>query len=98
MTKLKDYDYDYDSDSEVESKPNAKIMTKLKKTSLWRDLNKNVIIIIGNYYGDYLLLLMIIFLLLMIICYCNKTNCSSIYQEVIRPVLNFLFTIRFHKH
>ena len=29
---------------------------------------------------------------------CNKTNCSSIYKEVIRPVLNFLlfFTIRFH--
>ena len=32
---------------------------------------------------------------------CNKTNCSSIYKEVIRPVLlNFLFffTIRFHKY
>ena len=44
--------------------------------------------------GDYLLLLMII-------GYCNKTNCSSIYKEVIRPlVLNFLFffSIRFHKH
>ena len=37
MAKLKDSDSD--SDSEVESKPNA------KKTSLWKNLNKNVIII-----------------------------------------------------
>ena len=35
-------------------------MTKLKKTSLWKNLNKNVIIIIDSYYGDYLLLLMIL--------------------------------------
>ena len=45
--------------------------------------------------GDYLSLLMIIIhdylLLLMIIGYCNKTNCSGIYKEVITPVLNFFF-------
>ena len=34
MAKLKDSDSDYDSDSEVESKSGAKLMTKLKKTSL----------------------------------------------------------------
>ena len=34
--------------------------------------------------GDYLSLLMII-------GYCNKTNCSCIYKEVITPVLNFFF-------
>ena len=27
----------------------------------------------------------------MIICYCNKTNFSSSINEVMRPVLNFLF-------
>ena len=31
MAKLKDSDYDYNSDSEVESKSNAKLITKLKK-------------------------------------------------------------------
>ena len=31
MAKLKDSDTDYDSNSEVESKSNAKLMTKLKK-------------------------------------------------------------------
>ena len=34
MAKLKDPDYDYDSDSEAESKSGAKLMTKLRKTSL----------------------------------------------------------------
>ena len=34
---IKNYDYDYDSDSEAESKSNA------KNTSLWINLNKNVI-------------------------------------------------------
>ena len=29
---------------------------------------------------------------------CNKTNCSIIYKEVIRPVLNFFFMIRFYKY
>ena len=52
MEKLKD--------SEFESKSNAKLITKLKKTSLWKNLNKNVIVIIDNDYGDYLLLSMII--------------------------------------
>ena len=37
---------------------------------------------------NYLLLLIII---MVIICYCNKTNFSSSINEVIRPVLNFLF-------
>ena len=31
MAQLKDSGYDYDSDSDVESKSNAKLMTKLKK-------------------------------------------------------------------
>ena len=51
---------------------------------------------------DYLLLMIICYWwLLMIICYwwlllmiikkdCNKTNCSNIYKQVIRPFLNFL--------
>ena len=59
------------------------------------------IIIDDYYYGDYLLLLMIVLLLLMIICYCNKTNCSSSIYKVIRPVLSFFLsflTIRFHKY
>ena len=47
-------------DSEFESKSNAKLLAKLKKTSLWKNLNKNVIVIIDNDYGDYLLLSMII--------------------------------------
>ena len=34
MAKLKDSDYNYDSDSEIEYKSGAKLMTKLKKTSL----------------------------------------------------------------
>ena len=34
MAKLKDSDYNYDSDSEIESNSGAKLMTKLKKTSL----------------------------------------------------------------
>ena len=57
IVKLKDSDSDSDSDSEVnaEFSSNAKLMTKLKKTSLRKNLNKNVIIIIDNYYGDYLL-------------------------------------------
>ena len=49
-----------------------------------------------DYYCFIILLLLIIviddyLLLLMIICYCNKTNFSSSINEVIRPVLNFLF-------
>ena len=60
MAKLKDSDSDYDSDSEVESKSNTKLMTKLKKNFIMKNLNKKVIIIIDNCYGDYLLLLMII--------------------------------------
>ena len=46
---------------------------------------------------DYLLLLMIVLLLLMIICYCNKTNCSSSIYKVIRPGLNFLFIFFYDK-
>ena len=49
-----------------------------------KKFNKNVIIIIDNYYGDYLLLLMII-------GYCNKTNCSSVYKGVIRPFFKVIF-------
>ena len=55
--------------------------------------------------NDYLMIiddyLMIINDYLMVIKKnCNKTNCSSVYKEVIRPVLNFFFffTIKFHKH
>ena len=49
-----------------------------------------------DYYCFIILLLLIIviddyLLLLMIICYCNKTNFSSSINEVISPVLNFLF-------
>ena len=47
MARLKksdsDFDYDSDLDSEVESKSSAKLMAKLKKTSFWRNLNKNLI-------------------------------------------------------
>ena len=61
IVKLKDSDSDSDSDSEVnaEFSSNAKLMIKLKKTSLRKNLNKNIIVI-DNYYGDYLLLLKII--------------------------------------
>ena len=68
----------------------------LKKTLLWINLNKNVIIIVDDYLllliiiDDYLLLVMIALLLLMIICYCNNTNFSSSIYNIIRPVLNFL--------
>ena len=51
-------------------------MTKLKKTSLWKNLNKNVNIIIDSYYGDYLLLLMIIDDYFIII-----DNCSFIIDD-----------------
>ena len=62
------------------------------------------IMIIIDYY--YWLLLMIIigdyyWLLLMIIIddyYGDKTNFSSSINEVIRSVLLFFFTIRFHKY
>ena len=107
MAKLKDPDYDYDSDSEAESKSGAKLMTKLKKLYSEQIQIKMLLLLlllwmIFFYYycffiviGDYLSLLMIIIhdylLLLMIIGYCNKTNCSGIYKEVTRPVLNFFF-------
>ena len=51
MEKLKDYDYDFDSDSEVKSK------SMLKKTSLWRNLNKNVIIIIDDLFVNIMIII-----------------------------------------
>ena len=58
VAKLKDSDSNYDSDSEVESKTNAKLMTKLKKNFIMKKINKNVIIII-----------IIIIIIMVIICY-----------------------------
>ena len=48
-----------------------------------------LMIIIDNYYWWLLLMMMVI--IMVIICYCNKTKFSSSINEVIRPVLNFLF-------
>ena len=75
--------------------------------------HKNSVKSCNNLWLFYWWLLLVIWLLLIIIWWlltimswllmiikkdCNKTNCSSIYKEVIRPVLNFLFffTIRSH--